>query len=62
MPTREYHCGKCGHDFKQLVFQGDDEAPQKCPECGHPQIDAAKPPPRLFNGIANHSDLAEDSN
>jgi putative FmdB family regulatory protein len=31
MPIFEYHCGKCGHDFEELVFNRDEKVP--CPKC-----------------------------
>jgi len=35
MPTYEYKCEKCGHEFE--VFQSMTEPPvKKCPECGGP--------------------------
>jgi putative FmdB family regulatory protein len=33
MPTYEYRCRKCGHQFE--VFHGiRDESPRRCPKCG----------------------------
>ncbi|MBD3285033.1 zinc ribbon domain-containing protein [candidate division WOR-3 bacterium] len=33
MPTYEYRCKKCGHEFER--FQGISEKPlKKCPKCG----------------------------
>jgi len=33
MPTYEYRCGACGHEFE--IFQSmSDSAKRKCPECG----------------------------
>ena len=62
MPTREYHCTKCGYDFKRLVFRGDDEKSPNCPKCGSPDIENIKAAAGLFNGISGHSSLAGDFN
>ena len=33
MPTYDYHCDACGHEFE--LFQQMSESPQrKCPKCG----------------------------
>ena len=31
MPIYEYHCGKCGCDFEELVMSSTEKV--KCPEC-----------------------------
>jgi putative FmdB family regulatory protein len=37
MPTYEYHCDACEHEFE--LFQGITEpAKKKCPECGKPKL------------------------
>jgi putative FmdB family regulatory protein len=37
MPTYEYHCDACEHNFDE--FQSMSEAPlKKCPECGKPKL------------------------
>ena len=37
MPTYEYACTKCGHEFEQ--FQSMRDAPlKKCPACGKPAL------------------------
>ncbi|MBN1757494.1 MAG: zinc ribbon domain-containing protein [Chitinispirillaceae bacterium] len=33
MPIFEYHCGKCGNKFEELV-QGDRNRTIPCPQCG----------------------------
>lgn len=32
MPIYEYVCKQCGHEFEELVFNG--EEPVACPRCG----------------------------
>lgn len=37
MPTYEYHCDACGHEFE--LFQKMSEGPARdCPECGRPEV------------------------
>jgi len=37
MPTYEYECGACGHEFE--LFQSMSEKPKrKCPECGRMKV------------------------
>jgi len=37
MPTYEYHCDACGHDFEE--FQSFSEPPlKKCPKCSKPKL------------------------
>jgi putative FmdB family regulatory protein len=37
MPTYDYHCDNCGHDFE--LFQSITEsAKKKCPECGKQKL------------------------
>ena len=31
MPIYEYHCGKCGHDFEELVMSSKEKV--SCPKC-----------------------------
>ncbi len=33
MPVYEYHCGKCGADFEELVPQSNGPKSMKCPKC-----------------------------
>jgi putative FmdB family regulatory protein len=32
MPVVDYRCNACGHEFKNLIFKGDD-TPAVCPRC-----------------------------
>ena len=34
MPTYEYRCPDCAHDFEKILKSADCKAPQDCPECG----------------------------
>jgi putative FmdB family regulatory protein len=37
MPTYDYECDACGHEFE--LFQGiNDPVQRKCPECGKPKL------------------------
>lgn len=33
MPTYDYECEKCGHEFELFQYMSDDHI-KKCPECG----------------------------
>ena len=33
MPTYEYECGACGHDFEEFQYMSDKPL-RKCPQCG----------------------------
>lgn len=37
MPTYEYACQKCGHEFEQFQSMRD-EPLKKCPKCGKPAL------------------------
>lgn len=38
MPTYDYRCGACGHEFE--LFQSMKDGPKrKCPECGKPKLE-----------------------
>src|ERR1044072_7855848 len=37
MPTYEYACSKCGHQFEQFQSMRD-EPLKKCPKCGKPAL------------------------
>ena len=37
MPTYEYRCDACGHEF-ELFQQMSDAVKRKCPECGKPKL------------------------
>lgn len=34
MPTYEYECPKCGHQFEAFMRKIIDKSTKKCPECG----------------------------
>ena len=34
MPTYEYRCPDCAHDFEKILKSADCKVPQDCPECG----------------------------
>lgn len=34
MPTYEYECPKCGHEFEAFTRKITDQSTKKCPECG----------------------------
>jgi putative FmdB family regulatory protein len=62
MPIIEYKCPHCGHSFNRMILKGDEPGSETCPECHRGKV---KPPtqyPRLFEGIANFSTLAKDTN
>lgn len=62
MPTIEYHCPKCAHTFKQVVFRGDEKQPRPCPKCKSTEVKPSLRAESLFNGISNFSSLAGDTN
>ncbi len=37
MPTYEYHCDACSHDFEEFQYIKD-EPLKKCPECGKKKL------------------------
>lgn len=39
MPTYEYQCPKCGHEFAKRLRMSQYKDPQSCPECGHSPAD-----------------------
>lgn len=34
MPTYEYRCESCSHEFERLLRMSQSDEPQACPECG----------------------------
>ena len=65
MPHIEFQCKTCGHRFERLVFRGEEKNRFSCPECGEKDPAGIKPLPgaeSLFEGIANFSSLAGDTN
>lgn len=62
MPTSEFYCHRCKHRFQRLFFRGEEPEVARCPDCG--RLVAAKSPraERLFDGIADSSPLAKDTN
>lgn len=37
MPTYEYRCGACGHEFEKFQKMSADPV-KECPECGEPEV------------------------
>ncbi|MBI9086332.1 MAG: zinc ribbon domain-containing protein [Desulfobacterales bacterium] len=62
MPTVEYQCPQCDHRFSRVALRGEAEPPAKCPNCGAVDVTAFRGASSLFDGIANFSDLAKDTN
>ena len=62
MPTREYRCRQCGHQFKTVVFKGDEKHSPSCPECGNRDVAAAIEAVGLFKGVSNLGTLSRDTN
>ncbi|MFO7651667.1 MAG: FmdB family zinc ribbon protein [bacterium] len=40
MPIREFRCGKCRHEFEELIFSESDRSGLKCPKCGSRRLTA----------------------
>ena len=36
MPTYDYKCPQCGHEFDKIVSKPDPDVPQPCPKCETP--------------------------
>lgn len=62
MPTVEYRCPQCRHVFSRVVLRGDEDLPVACPACAAAGVRPDKGPASLFEGIANFSRLAKDTN
>lgn len=62
MPTSEFRCSRCGRQFRRIFFQGEEPKAVACPYCGHPVTVKAPQAERLFDGIADGSTLAKDTN
>ncbi len=63
MPTTEYVCLECGHRFSRLFLRGEPAVAANCPECGTVAgVEPSRGASGLFDGIANFSDLAKDTN
>ena len=62
MPTIDFTCQQCGHEFQQIALRGEPVRPVDCPRCrsagAKPVIGSAS----LFDGIAPFRGLAEDTN
>lgn len=39
MPTYEYRCRDCGHEFEQVERVSEHQAPHKCPKCGSGNVE-----------------------
>ncbi len=39
MPTYEYLCKDCGHEFERSEHLKEHEAPHKCPNCGSEKVE-----------------------
>jgi putative FmdB family regulatory protein len=62
MPTIEYKCHHCGHAFKRTIMKGDETGSENCSECHRGKVKPSTQSPGLFEGIANFSTLAKDTN
>jgi putative FmdB family regulatory protein len=38
MPTYEYRCEKCGHEFTRILSLREHEKRQKCPKCNSQRV------------------------
>lgn len=39
MPTYDYRCSKCGHQFELVERLSDHQAAHKCPKCGNKKVE-----------------------
>jgi putative FmdB family regulatory protein len=62
MPTLDYTCPRCGQRFKRVVMRGDPVTAAMCPACRQADVSPSRGPQALFDGIADFSDLAGDTN
>ena len=62
MPSIEYTCQDCSHEFRAVVLRGEEDAPARCPKCHSRRVRRAVSAKSLFDGIAGFSDLARDTN
>jgi putative FmdB family regulatory protein len=44
MPTYEYRCGDCGHEFELVERVSEHLAPHKCPKCGSEKVEPVPTP------------------
>jgi len=62
MPTIEYTCQQCGHEFKRVVYLGDTPTNQPCPKCGNSEVKPDKSYSGLTSGLVSWGSLAKDTN
>jgi putative FmdB family regulatory protein len=62
MPIVEYTCPQCGQRFKRVVMRGDPVTAAACPACRRADVPPLRGPQALFEGIADFSELAGDTN
>lgn len=48
MPTYEYRCPDCGHDFEKRLRISEYNEPQTCPECDHHPADKRVSSPQFL--------------
>jgi len=44
MPTYEYRCKDCGHEFEQVERVSEHAAAHKCPKCGSGNVEPVPAP------------------
>jgi putative FmdB family regulatory protein len=62
MPTIEYTCPTCHHEFKRVVYQGDTPGKASCPKCHNEDVPPDKKFSGLFTGLSSFGGLARDTN
>ena len=40
MPTYDYRCKECGHEFELVEHMSEHQEPHKCPKCGSDKVEA----------------------
>ncbi|KJS33501.1 MAG: hypothetical protein VR64_01610 [Desulfatitalea sp. BRH_c12] len=61
MPSIEYTCRQCGHEFKRVVFVEDTPSKQTCLKCGS-EVEPDKNYSELPTGLESLGALAKDTN
>ena len=39
MPTYDYRCRECGHEFELVERMSEHQTPHKCPKCGSDKVE-----------------------
>lgn len=62
MPTIQYTCKQCGHEFNRVIFLEDTPGSEPCPKCRNAKVEPDRHYSRLTKGLFRFGGFAKDTN